>query len=128
MKARADIKANINSRLPSRHAAATTRECAIKLDRFGVVEIFKKTPSIADSRPAGRDLAKDMLEAAGIPFPVMTQLAVGEPAERREIRKPLEAKCGSGAIRGNAQQVGPAVNGAITHRGGAKEKQRYADI
>jgi dihydroxyacid dehydratase/phosphogluconate dehydratase len=34
----------------------------------------------------------------------------------------------SGALWKYAQQVGPAVDGAVTHPGGAHEKQFYADI
>jgi hypothetical protein len=124
MKARA----NIASRLPHRQAAAVVHERAIQFGRIGVVEIFKKTPSIADSKPAGRDLAKDFDEVGGIPFLVTTRLARGERAERPGSRRPREEKCGSGAIRECARWVGPAVNGAIIHRGGAEEKQRYADI
>jgi len=101
-------------------------------DRVGVVEIFKKTPCIADSKRAGRDVAKDLYEVDGIPFLVTRQLACGERAEpprkRPGSRQLREEKCGSGAIRECARRVGPAVNGAITCRGGAEEKQRYADI
>jgi dihydroxy-acid dehydratase len=49
-------------------------------------------------------------------------------AERRKSWKPRETEYGSGAIWKYAQQVGPAVNGAVTHPGGAQEKQCYADI
>ena len=121
-------RANTKSRLPHRPAAAIAHVGAIKLDRDGVVEIFKKTPCFADSKPAGRDVAKDLFEVDGIPFRETIQLAGGELAKRPGSRQPREDKCGSGAIREYAQQVGPAVNGAITHRGGAEEKQRYADI
>ena len=34
----------------------------------------------------------------------------------------------SGVLWKYAQQVGSAVNGAVTHPGGAAEKQQYADI
>jgi dihydroxyacid dehydratase/phosphogluconate dehydratase len=34
----------------------------------------------------------------------------------------------SGALWKFAQQIGPAVDGAVTHPGGAHEKQCYADI
>ncbi|MDB5549664.1 MAG: ilvD, partial [Tardiphaga sp.] len=34
----------------------------------------------------------------------------------------------SGALWKYAQQVGPAVDGAVTHPGGAHEKHSYADI
>jgi dihydroxy-acid dehydratase len=46
---------------------------------------------------------------------------------RRKDWKPRESEFGSGYIWKYAQQVGPAVNGAVTHPGGAAEKQCYAD-
>ena len=46
---------------------------------------------------------------------------------RRKEWKPRESEFGSGYIWKYAQQVGPAVNGAVTHPGGAAEKQCYAD-
>jgi dihydroxy-acid dehydratase len=48
-------------------------------------------------------------------------------AERRKDWKPRETECGSGYLWKYAQQVGPAINGAVTHPGGAHEKQSYAD-
>ncbi len=41
---------------------------------------------------------------------------------------PRETAVGSGVLWKYAQQVGPAVKGAVTHPGGAAEKQCYADI
>ena len=41
--------------------------------------------------------------------------------------KPRETDCTSGYLWKYAQQVGPAVNGAVTHPGGAAEKVSYAD-
>ena len=46
---------------------------------------------------------------------------------RAKIR-PRETNHTSGALWKYAQQVGPAVAGAVTHPGGAHEKQCYADI
>ena len=43
-------------------------ECGIKFDLFDVAEIFKKTPYIADLKPGGKYVAKDMFEAGGIPL------------------------------------------------------------
>ena len=43
-------------------------------------------------------------------------------------QKPRESEFGSGYLWKYAQQVGPAVNGAVTHPGGAGEKECYADI
>ena len=123
-----DARANINACLPHGHAPGMARAPAIEFDALAVVDIFKKTPSIADSQPAGRDVAKDLFEVNGIPFLARIRLADGGLAERRKSRRPREGRCGSGAVREYARQVGPAVNGVTIHRGGAQEKQRYADI
>jgi dihydroxy-acid dehydratase len=56
------------------------------------------------------------------------KLSDAELAERRKSWKPREQRFGSGVLWKYAQQVGPAVNGAVTHPGGAEEKQCYADI
>ena len=51
-----------------------------------------------------------------------------EFARRRPGWKPREHGYNSGAIWKYAQQVGPAVDGAVTHPGGAVETRTYADI
>jgi dihydroxy-acid dehydratase len=56
------------------------------------------------------------------------KLTDAELAERRTKWKPRETNHTSGALWKYAQQVGPAVDGAVTHPGGAHEKQCYADI
>jgi dihydroxy-acid dehydratase len=55
------------------------------------------------------------------------KLSDTELATRRKDWKPREAQYGSGYLWKYAQQVGPAVTGAVTHPGGAAEKQCYAD-
>jgi dihydroxy-acid dehydratase len=59
------------------HVTAIARECSIKFDLFDVAEIFKKTPYVADLKPGGRYVAKDMLEAGGIPLLMTTLLDNG---------------------------------------------------
>jgi dihydroxy-acid dehydratase len=56
------------------------------------------------------------------------RLSDAELAERRKAWKPRPSEVASGYIWKYAQQVGPAINGAVTHPGGAAEKQCYADI
>jgi dihydroxy-acid dehydratase len=48
------------------HLPAMANECGIDFDLFDVAEIFKSTPYIADLKPGGRYVAKDMYEAGGI--------------------------------------------------------------
>ncbi|MGI9355993.1 MAG: dihydroxy-acid dehydratase [Rhizobiaceae bacterium] len=50
------------------HLPAIAHECGIDFDLQDVCEIFKRTPYIADLKPGGKDVAKDMLEVGGIPL------------------------------------------------------------
>jgi dihydroxy-acid dehydratase len=59
------------------HLPAIANECGIKFDLFDVAEIFKKTPYIADLKPGGRYVAKDMFEAGGVPLLMKTLLDQG---------------------------------------------------
>jgi len=51
-----------------------------------------------------------------------------ELSRRKKDWKPREHGYGSGALWKYSQQVGPAVNGAVTHPGGFQEGVSYADI
>jgi dihydroxy-acid dehydratase len=59
------------------HLPAIAHECGIKFDIFDVAEILKKTPYIADLKPSGRYVAKDMFEAGGVPLLMKTLLDHG---------------------------------------------------
>lgn len=59
------------------HLPAIAHEAGIKFDLFDVAEIFKRTPYIADLKPGGRYVAKDMFEAGGIPLLMKTLLDHG---------------------------------------------------
>ncbi|HEY8383664.1 MAG TPA: dihydroxy-acid dehydratase [Microvirga sp.] len=50
------------------HLPAIAHECGIKFDLFDVAEIFRRTPYIADLKPGGRYVAKDLFEVGGIPL------------------------------------------------------------
>src|SRR5436305_6427619 len=56
---------------------ASAHECGIKFDLFDVAEIFKKTPYVADLKPGGRYVAKDMFAVGGIPLLMKTLLDHG---------------------------------------------------
>src|SRR6202035_664865 len=186
-------------------------QCGIKFYLFDVAEIFKKTPYVADLKPGGRYVAKDMFEVGGIPLLMKTLLDPGhlhgdcltvtgrtiaetlksvnsnrhpdvvrsadkpitvmdgvvgskgnlapegaiaevagmpnlkstgpgrfgtlnvnltdvELAERKTKWKPRQTNHTSGVLWKDAQQMGPAVDGAVTHPGGAHEKQYYDDL
>ncbi|MCT7375321.1 dihydroxy-acid dehydratase [Chelativorans salis] len=59
------------------HLPAIAHEVGIEFDLFDVAEIFKKTPYIADLKPGGKYVAKDMFEAGGIPLLMKTLLEHG---------------------------------------------------
>ncbi len=59
------------------HLPAIANECGIDFDLFDVGEIFKKTPYIADLKPGGKYVAKDMFEVGGIPLLMKTLLDNG---------------------------------------------------
>ena len=59
------------------HLPAIAHECGIEFTLFDVAEIFRKTPYIADLKPGGRYVAKDMFEVGGIPLLMKTLLDHG---------------------------------------------------
>jgi dihydroxy-acid dehydratase len=59
------------------HLPAIAHECGIAFDLFDVAEIFRRTPYIADLKPAGKYVAKDLFEAGGIPLLMKTLLDHG---------------------------------------------------
>ena len=48
------------------HLPAMAHECGIEFDLFAVAEIFKKTPYIADLKPGGKYVAKDVHDIGGV--------------------------------------------------------------
>ncbi len=54
------------------HLPAIAHECGIDFSLNDVVEIFKKTPYIADLKPGGQYVAKDVYEAGGVPIIIKT--------------------------------------------------------
>lgn len=59
------------------HLPAIAHECGVKFDLFDVAEVFKRTPYIADLKPGGRYVAKDLFEAGGVPLLMKTLLDHG---------------------------------------------------
>ncbi|MEM8825661.1 MAG: dihydroxy-acid dehydratase [Pseudomonadota bacterium] len=59
------------------HLPAMAAEAGIAFDLFDVAEIFKSTPYIADLKPGGKYVAKDMHAAGGIYMAMKTLLAGG---------------------------------------------------
>lgn len=75
--AAATVAASGGSTNAALHLPALAHECGIKFDLFDVAEIFKKTPYIADLKPGGKYVAKDMFEVGGIPLLMKTLLDNG---------------------------------------------------
>jgi dihydroxy-acid dehydratase len=59
------------------HLPAIANECGIEFDLFDVAEVFKRTPYVADLKPSGRYVAKDLFEAGGVPLLMKTLLDHG---------------------------------------------------
>ena len=59
------------------HLPAIANEVGIEFDLLEVCEIFKKTPYIADLKPGGKYVAKDMHEPGGMPVLMKTLFDAG---------------------------------------------------
>ena len=59
------------------HLPAMANECGVEFTLKDMAEIFKRTPYIADLKPGGRYVAKDMGEAGGVPMLMRTLLDAG---------------------------------------------------
>ncbi len=59
------------------HLPAMAHECGVKFDLDDLCEIMKKTPYLADLKPGGQFVAKDMGEAGGVPMLMKTLLEAG---------------------------------------------------
>jgi dihydroxy-acid dehydratase len=74
--AAATVAASGGSTNAALHLPALAHEAGIEFTLFDVAEVFKRTPYIADLKPGGRYVAKDLFEAGGIPL-VMKALLDG---------------------------------------------------
>jgi len=54
------------------HLPAIANEAGVKFDLMDVAKIFKKTPYLADLKPGGKYVAKDMWLAGGVPMLLKT--------------------------------------------------------
>jgi dihydroxy-acid dehydratase len=75
--AAAAVSASGGSTNAALHLPAIANECGLKFDLFDVAEVFKRTPYIADLKPGGRYVAKDLFEAGGVPLLMKTLLDHG---------------------------------------------------
>jgi hypothetical protein len=112
----------------SRHShSEDTRQALVS---FNAAEIFKKPPCVADSKPQGRDVAKDVRELGGISKHTTFDVKLtGDEQVAGPTRWPSRATNPSpGALWMYAQQGGPAGDRAVAQPRRAHEKQCYADI
>ena len=104
------------------HLPAIAHEIGIKFDLFDVAEIFKRTPYIADLKPGGRYVAKDMFEVGGIPLLMKTLLdhgflhgdcmTVTGRTIAENLERALERRSGRGASGQQADHRRPAASSA----------------
>ncbi len=59
------------------HLPAMANEAGVEFDLFDVAEIFKTTPYIADLKPGGKYVAKDMYDAGGVYMVMKTLFDAG---------------------------------------------------
>ena len=59
------------------HLPAMAHECGIKFDLFDVGRIFRKTPYLADLKPGGRYVARDLHLVGGVQIVLKTLLDAG---------------------------------------------------
>ena len=123
------------------HLPAMASEAGIDFDLFDVAEAFKSTPYIADLKPGGKYVAKDMYEAGGVYMLMKTMLDggfldgncmtvtgrtlgenIGEvtwnPEQRviYDIKTPLSPTGGVVGLRGSLAPDGAIVKVAGMHR------------
>lgn len=84
-------------------------------------------PEAAVGGPIGLLKDGDVITIDAVNGTISVDLSDEELAKRKAQWKPRETDFTSGYLWKYAQQVGPAVKGAVTHPGGAAEKQCYAD-
>jgi len=84
-------------------------------------------PEAAIGGPIAHLRDGDIITIDAVNGTIDVDLTEAQFAARRKDWKPRASECGSGYLWKYAQQVGPAVNGAVTHPGGAAETQCYAD-
>jgi hypothetical protein len=133
---------------PCRPAAERLRDpCAVAFELAGVAAVFKRTSSVPDLKPAGRDVAKDLFEArfkkpkfSGPAHCFDAEEACLEAVTTRKYREgDVSVMCDAGPKCGPAtaefatdlfrhSEVAIRRAGGITHAGGAVEVRSYADI
>jgi dihydroxy-acid dehydratase len=85
-------------------------------------------PEAAVGGPIGLLRDGDIITLDAEKGTLSVDLSADELEKRKSAWKPRENDASSGYLWKYAQQVGSALNGAITHPGGKFEKKTYADL
>ena len=85
-------------------------------------------PEAAVGGPIGLLRDGDVITIDAVEGVISVDLSDGELQQRRATWRERDNESGSGYLWKYCQTVGSAKNGAVTHPGGAHEKQSYADI
>ena len=93
----------------------------------GSPSILNASPEAAVGGPIGLLRDGDIIELDADNGTLNVKLSDDELQKRKAQWKARESESTSGYLWKYAQQVGPAVNGAVTHPGGKAEKISYAD-
>ena len=104
--AAATVAASGGSTNAALHLPALANEAGIDFTLFDVAEVFKRTPYIADLKPGGRYVAKDLFEAGGIPLVMKRGGNLSE-----NIEDALETRIHPEAVVRAVRQVGLAETG-----------------
>ncbi len=72
-----DARSHPDTRLRSRHATPRRERVARRAHLLGVAEVFKRTFCISDLKPAGRFVAKDLVEGESVALPTKPLLDNG---------------------------------------------------
>ncbi len=119
--------------LPHRDVVRPARDGALfEAAVMSNLEVTEQVRCLPEGKAVG--CPSSLLQAGDIPATdadsetLNVKLTGAEPARRRTKWKLRKTNHRSGALWTYAQEVGPAVGGAVTHPGGAHEKQCYADI
>ena len=102
------------------HLPALANEIGIDFDLIDVAKIFKETPYIADLKPGGRYLAKDLHDIGGVPI-IMKTLLDGGFLDGRCLTvtgKTLEENLSSIKVNYDSQKIIYSTNNPISNTGG----------
>ncbi|MEH6950748.1 dihydroxy-acid dehydratase [Nitrobacter sp. NHB1] len=113
-----DVETGIKGRLPNRHGTEGQER----------VPHRAHLPGTAVGGPIGSLRQGDMVEIDAVAGTLDVNLTATEPTERKTNWRLRATNHTSGLLWKYAQQIGPAVSGVLTYRGGVYEKLRYADV